>query len=148
MVVAGKFNKADVLKAIDKNFSPIPARSIPAQVKVPVLDSTKMVNRQFVVKKGSDLGKYNIYLNGKNRNIQKALALSPYLFTMQPSGHLYKDVVETGKATQVQSTTWLAQDFNLVFMGAVYAPNHDAKAVGDQLIASIEKKPNFNDFVL
>ncbi len=145
MVVAGKFNKADVLSAIDKNFSSIAARSIPPQIKVPVLDSTQMANRQFVVKKGSDLGKYNIYLNGKNRKIQNALALSPYLFTMQPSGHLYKDVVETGTATQVQSTTWLAQDFNLVFMGAVYAPNHDAKAVDDKLISSIEKKQNFND---
>lgn len=145
MVVAGKFNKADVLSAIDKNFSPIAARSIPAQVKVPILDSTKMVDRQFVVKKGSDLAKYNIYLNGKDQKIQKALVLSPYLFTMQPSGHLYKDVVETGTATQVQSTTWLAQDFNLVFMGAIYAPNHDAKAVGNTLISSIEKKQNFND---
>lgn len=145
MVVAGKFNKADVLNAIDKNFSAITARAIPPQVKVPVLDSTKMVDRQFVVKKGSDLGKFNIYLNGKDRKIQKALALSPYLFTMQPSGHLYKDVVETGTATQVQSTTWLAQDFNLVFMGAVYAPNHDAKAVNDTLISSVEKKQNFNE---
>lgn len=145
LVVAGKFNKAEVLSTIDKNFSPIAARPIPAQVKVPMLDSSKMLDRQFVVKKGSDLGKYNIYLNGKDRNIQKALVLSPYLFSMQPSGHLYKDIVETGKATHVQSTTWLSQDFNLVFLGAVYAPNHDAKVVGDTLVSSIEKKQEFND---
>lgn len=145
MVIAGKFNKQDVLKAIDQNFSAIPARKVPKQVQVPQLNSAEIKNRQFEVKKGSDLGKYNIYLNGQNQKIQPALALSPYLFTMQPSGHLYKDIVETGTATQVQSTTWLAKDFNLVFMGAVYAPNHDEKKVADRLLKSIEKPHQFNE---
>lgn len=145
MVIAGKFNKQDVLATIEKNFKSIPARSVPKQVQVPVLDSAKIQTRQFEVKKGSDFGKYNIYLNGKNQKIQPALALAPFLFTMQPSGHLYKDVVETGTATQVQSTTWLDRDFNLVFMGAIYAPNHDAQKVGDALVQGIEKKHNFNE---
>lgn len=145
MVIAGKFNKKEVLDSIEKNFKDISARQIPAQVQVPVLDSAKIQTRQFEVKKGSDFGKYNIYLNGKNPNIQTALALSPYLFTMQPSGHLYKDIVETGTATQVQSTTWLAKDFNLVFLGAIYAPNHDENKVATSLIKGIEKKHVFNE---
>ncbi|NHC04098.1 insulinase family protein [Acinetobacter sp. 187] len=145
MVIAGKFDKADVLKAIDKNFSGIPARSIPESAKVPNLDSTQMKVRQFMVQKGSDFGKFNIYLNGKNPKIQTALSVAPYLYTMQPSGHLYKDIVENGIATNVQATTWLAQDFNLVFLGAIYAPNHDEKKVGAQLNSSVEKPQNFTD---
>ena len=148
MVIAGKFNKADVLKAIDKNFSPIASRTVPAQVQVPVLDGAQIKQRQFEVQKGSDFGKYNIYLNGKNQKIQTSLALSPYLFTMQPSGHLYKDIVETGIATQVQSTTWLTQDFNLVFMGAVYAPNHDANKVQTELNKGVEKTHQFTEIEL
>ena len=148
MVIAGKFDKKQVLDTVEKNFNSIAARTVPKQVNVPVLDSSKIQERAFEVKKGSDFGKYNIYLNGKNQQIQTALALSPFLFTMQPSGHLYKDVVETGTATQVQSTTWLTQDFNLVFMGAVYAPNHDAQKVGSALMQGIEKKHNFNEVEL
>ena len=148
MVIAGKFDKKQVLDTVEKNFNSIAARTVPQQVNVPVLDSSKIQERAFEVKKGSDFGKYNIYLNGKNQQIQTALALSPFLFTMQPSGHLYKDVVETGTATQVQSTTWLTQDFNLVFMGAVYAPNHDAQKVGSALMQGIEKKHSFNEVEL
>ena len=148
MVLAGKFDKKQVLDTVEKNFNSIAARTVPKQVNVPVLDSSKIQERAFEVKKGSDFGKYNIYLNGKNQQIQTALALSPFLFTMQPSGHLYKDVVETGTATQVQSTTWLTQDFNLVFMGAVYAPNHDAQKVGSALMQGIEKKHSFNEVEL
>lgn len=145
MVIAGKFNKAEVLQAIDKNFSAIPARAVPEQTKVPLLDSTQLKNRQFRVEKGSDLAKFNIYLNGKNEKIKSVLALSPFLYTMQPSGHLYKDVVETGVATNVQSTTWLDQDFNLVFMGAIYAPNHDIKVVTEKLNSGVEKPQKFNE---
>ena len=145
IVVAGKFNKADVLNAIDKNFSPIATRTVPAPQKIPALDISKMKTRQFAVQKGSDLAKYNVYLDRENSKIQAALALSPYLYTMQPSGHLYKDIVETGVSTGVFSTTWLDQDFNLVLMGAVYAPNHNDKNVEAKLISGVEKPQNFNE---
>lgn len=148
MVISGKFDKAEVLKAIDKNFSPISARQTPQQAQVPLLDSAKIKNRDFTVKKGSDLAKFNIYMNGKNEKIQPALALAPYLYTLQPSGHLYSSMVETGIATNVQSTTWLDDDFNLVFMGAIYAPNHDAKKIDQSLISGVEQNPSFNDVEL
>lgn len=145
MVISGKFDKAEVLKQIDKNFSKIPARKMPAQAQVPVLDSAKIQNRNFVVQKGSDLAKFNIYLNGKNEKIRTVLSLAPPLYSMQPSGHLYQSIVETGTATAVQSTTWLDRDFNLVFMGAVYAPDHQADKVQTGLINGVEKTAPFNE---
>ena len=145
MVIAGKFNKTDTLKAIEQNFSSIQARPVPKAVQVPDLDPSKIQPRQFSVQKGSDFAKFNIYVNGRNTKIQNTLALTPYLYTMQPSGHLYKDVVESGIATGVQATSWLTPDFNLVFLGAVYAPNHDVQKLNQQLIATVEKPQNFND---
>ncbi|EIC12513.1 protease, partial [Kingella kingae PYKK081] len=37
MVISGKFDKKQVLKYIDQHFSPIKARSVPEQPKVPEL---------------------------------------------------------------------------------------------------------------
>ncbi|MEB6564153.1 insulinase family protein [Acinetobacter towneri] len=144
LVMTGKFDQTAVLKQIDQHFSPIAARQIPKQVQVPLLDSKKIQPRNFVVQKGSQLAKFNLYLNGKDEKLKTALVLSPYLHTLQPSGHLYQNLVETGTSTMVQSSTWLDQYFNLVLMGALYAPNHDAKQVQAGLNKSIEQAKNFD----
>ncbi len=145
MVIAGKFDKAEVLKSVDQYFSPIAARAVPAQPEVALLDSPQIKQRHFVVKKGSDLAKFHIYMNDKNKPLQPTLALAPYLYTLQPSGHLYQSMVETGLTTQVQASTWLEQDFNLVFMGAIYAPHHDSQKVEQGLTAGVEKNQPFNE---
>ena len=144
MVVTGKFKTAEVLKRIEQKFSAIPARTVPESIKVPQLESSTLKQRNFMVKKGSDLAKFHIYMAGKNSRIQPALALAPYLYTLQPSGHLYQSLVESGISTNVQSTTWLDQDFNLVFMGAIYAPSHDEKNVEHALAAGVEQTRPFN----
>lgn len=105
---------------------------------MPVLDSTKLKNREFVVKKGSDLAKFHIYMDGKNTKIQPELAFAPMLYTMQPSGHLYQNMVETGVSTDVQASTWLDQDFNVVFLGAIYSPKNDPKKL--KALCSLELK--------
>lgn len=145
MVISGKFDKADVLKQIDTHFSPIQARKIPEQAKVPTLKPEQIKQRQFTVAKGSDLAKFNIYINGSDESIKTALAVSPTLYTLQPSGHLYQSMVETGTATAVQASTWLDKDFNLVFMGAIYAPNHQSLKVDQGLIQGVEQSKGFNE---
>lgn len=145
MVISGKFDKAEVLKQIDSHFSPIQSRSVPAQVKVPALKPEQIQQREFTVQKGSDLAKFNIYLNGPDEKIKTALAVSPTLYTLQPSGHLYQSMVESGKSTMVQSSTWLDKDFNLVFMGAIYAPNHQPKTVEQSLIQGVEQSQPFTE---
>lgn len=145
MVISGKFDKAEVLKQIDQSFSSIQTRKIPKQATVPALDSTKIQNKVFKVQKGSDLAKFNIYLTGANENVKTALAMSPTLYTLQPSGHLYQSIVETGIATAAQSTTWLDKDFNMVFMGAVYAPNHNEKTVQNSLNTGVEQNKPFTE---
>lgn len=73
------------------------------------------VNLQY--KKGSDLAKFMLLKWRRSSLGAPALSMSPALFTLQPSGHLYQSIVESGLATAVQSSTWLDRDFNLVFMG-------------------------------
>ncbi|ADY82525.1 zinc protease [Acinetobacter pittii PHEA-2] len=101
-----------------------------------------------MVKKGSDLAKFHIYMNGKNTKIQPTLALAPLLYTMQPSGHLYQNMVETGITTNVEASTWLDQDFNVVFLGAIYSPSNDPKKVESSLLAGIEKGKPFTEVEL
>ncbi len=145
MVVAGKFDIQDMLKGIEQHFGSLSTREIPAPASVPMLDSTQIKQREFLVQKGSDLAKFHIYLNGRNREIQPALALVPYLYTMQPSGHLYQSMVQTGISTDVPSTTWLGQDFNLVFLGAVYSPTQNAEKVEVALTTNVEQGQAFSE---
>ena len=145
MIITGKFNKADVLKEVDQQFSKIPARTVPEQVNVPALDGSKIKDRQFTVQKGSDLAKFNIYLNGPDSSIKSALAVSPLLYTLQPSGHLYQSMVETGIATNVFASTYLDKDFNMLFIGAVFGPNDNEKNVNNALINGVEKNKNFDN---
>ena len=144
MIIAGKFNKTDVLKEVEKQFGQIPARSVPEQVKVPTLDMAKIKQREFSVEKGSDLAKFNIYLNAADPSIKTALAVSPSLYTLQPSGHLYQNIVETGIATNVFASTYLDQNFDMLFVGAVYSPNDNDKKVAETLVTQVEQAKNFD----
>lgn len=148
MVISGKFDKSSILQTIDKNFAQIPSRAVPAPVQVPALDPAKIQPRQFLVEKGSDLAKYNIYSNKSEPKLQPALALAPLLYTMQPSGSLYKSIVETGTATNVEAATWLDQNFNLVFLGAVYSPSQNATTVESALAKQVEQFKPFDDIEL
>lgn len=145
IVMSGKFDIQPVLKMIEEKFSSIPAKKIPATPAIPILDSSKMKDRQFLIKKGSDLAKFHIYLNGKNDTIQPILSLVPYLYTMQPSGHLYQNMVQNHISTDVFSSTWLSRDSNLAFLGAVYAPSQDGDKVSQALTTQVEQGKPFNE---
>lgn len=145
VLLTGKFDSAEVLASIDQHFSPLKAKDIPQPIDVPVLDSTQISTRHYQVKKGSDLAQFHIYLNGTNEKIQPALALAPYLYTMQPSGQLYQNMVKTGVSTDVFGSSWLEPDFNLIFLGAVYAPSQDAEKVNQTLTTQVEQPKQFTE---
>ncbi len=148
MVVTGKFDRAEVLSQIDQHFSPIASRPVPAQVVVPRLNLKQMPQRQFEIEKGSQSILFNVYLEPADEKNRTALSLSPLLYTMQPSGRLYQDLVETAQVTNVSSTTLLDKNFNLVFMGAVYAPQHQVANIEKKLIQDVESNKNFDQLQL
>ncbi|ALH95871.1 M16 family metallopeptidase [Acinetobacter equi] len=144
MIIAGKFNKDEVLKEVEQQFGQIQARPVPKQVQVPAIDMSKVQEREFSVQKGSDLAKFNIYLNAPNPAVKTTLAVAPSLYTLQPSGHLYQNIVETGIATNVFASTYLDQNFDMLFVGAVYGPNDNEKNVSNALISKVEQSKNFD----
>ena len=144
MIIAGKFNKDEVLKEVEQQFGQIQARPVPKQVQVPAIDMSKVQEREFSVQKGSDLAKFNIYLNAPNSAVKTTLAVAPSLYTLQPSGHLYQNIVETGIATNVFASTYLDQNFDMLFVGAVYGPNDNEKNVSNALISKVEQSKNFD----
>ncbi len=143
MVIAGKFDSTQVLNQIDQQFSGIAARALPMVVKVPPLNINALQQREFEVKKGSHFAKYFIYLQPYNAKQSAALDILPELFNLQPSGHLYQNLVESTKATTAQASTWIEPDFQVIFAGAVYAPNMDGQAIQQGLIDTLEQPQVF-----
>lgn len=145
IIVSGKFDKASVLKSIDKQFSSIPARQIPNQPIVPTIDLTQIKNKKFSIQKGSSYQKMNIYLTPRNPKNEPVLTVAPFLFTIEPSGQLYRNLVDTGIADDTALSPWNSQDFNLIIASADYVPSQNVKKVDKTLIANIEAFENFDD---
>ena len=145
MVISGKFDKNQVLKSIDKHFSPLQKREIPAQAVVPTIDGKTIQNRNFVVKKGSYYMAVNTYLNQRKHNTTASLSLIPTLYSLEPSGLLYKNMVEKGDAIAADGGTWLDPDISVVFMAGVYSPQQDGKKVRQGLIDGAEGPKQFTD---
>ncbi|KAA8734803.1 insulinase family protein [Acinetobacter qingfengensis] len=139
IVITGKFDLQDMLQQIDKNFTPISAKTLPVSVKQPVVDLSIVTQRHFSVEKGSKYGKFNIYMAKNRPDIETALPMLPYLLTIEPSGRLYQNMVKTGVSSNVLSTIWLTPDFNLLFVGAWYTPSQDATKVEQDLIQNVEQ---------
>lgn len=145
MVISGQFDKAKVLKSIDKHFSPLKKRELPPQAVVPSIDGKAIQNRNFVVKKGSNYIAVNTYLDQRKDETTASLSLVPTLYSLEPSGLLYKNMVEKGDAIAAEAGTWLDPDMSVVFMAGVYSPQHDAKKVQQGLITGAESVKNFSD---
>ena len=145
MVISGKFDKKQVLKSIDQYFSPLQKRIVPEQAKVPVLDGSKVNPRQFHIKKGSNYLAINSYLNQTDDKLSPALSLIPTLYGLQPSGLLYKDMVEKGDAIAAQAGVWSDPDMTLVYSVGVYSPQHDVKKVQQGLTTGSEAPKTFSN---
>ncbi|MFT4021686.1 MAG: insulinase family protein, partial [Acinetobacter sp.] len=144
IVVTGKFDKAQVLQAIDQKFSAIAARSIPKTAPVAPLDMNKVTQRHFVEKKGSNLLKQTLYLDKASDEKSIALSFAPYLYSLQPNGVLYKKLVVSGQAIDAGLFVNLNPAYNMVNAVALYSPQHDAKKLEQALIQDVEQGQDFN----
>ena len=146
MVVTGKFNKAQLLKQIDQHFSPIPKRPLAQAAPSITLDLSKMQPRQFSVAKGSDYGQFNFYMQPYQKNMETALSFASALYSMQPNGRLYKNMVEPGVATSIATVDASDRERQILIMGAMYAPTQDAQKVSTDLLKYVEQTPaNFSE---
>lgn len=144
-VISGKFDKAALLESLDQKFSSIPARKIPEQAVVPDLDLTKVKGQTFSVQKGSSYQKINLYMTPRNPKIEPVLEVAPLLFDMEPSGHLYKNIVDTGIVNEAMLSPWNTQNFNLMLVSVDYSPSQNVKKIDKELIFNMESFKPFSD---
>lgn len=145
LVLTGKFNKAQLIKQIDQEFSPLQKRDLPQAAAKIEFDLNRMQQRHFSVAKGSDYIYMNLYMQPKEQRLKTALAVAPYLYSLEPSGKLYAPMVKSGLATGVVAVNETDQERNIFLVGAEYPPQHAAQTVNKALIEQVETSPaNFN----
>lgn len=145
LIITGKFKKDDLLQQLDTAFSSIPAKSLPPQPTAPRLDVKQIQSRQINIQKGRDYSTQLIYVAAADSKLRQALSYVPYLYSAQPIGQLYKNIVLQNKATNAGASPWLTPDFNLVYMGAGYSRKSEASQVTNDLIQASEAPAQFNE---
>lgn len=143
IILTGNFDKQATLKQIEQQFSTIPAAAnFPDRAinQIPPLDLEKLKNRRFNVKKGSDYATFVGYMGGADLAIQNRLSLADTIFTLEPSGRLYQQLVKNKQAIGVGGATNLENQYNFVLLGAGFTPQlHDAKQVEKVVIQQVEQ---------
>jgi zinc protease len=146
IVIAGQFDAQTMLKQIELHFGNIAARPMTKRAAQPQPDLSQLsqAQRQLSVAKGSEYAKFMLFLAPDQPQQRPALTLVPYLLAMQPSGQLYQTLVQNGIATGVTAPTMLSPDYNLILVGATYAPSQDAQLVENRLAQQLQPAPRFS----
>lgn len=148
LILTGKFNKQDVLKQIDQIFSPVAVKPLPVDQPMPTLDISHAKEKTFTIEKGRDYSTQLIYVSNSDQKMRHALSFVPYLYSAQPTGQLYKNMVMRGDANNVSASTWLTKDFNIVYMGAGYTNKTDAQHTTTILMQQSEIPAEFDEMQL
>ena len=145
IVITGNFDKAKVLDELDKQFNHKEKKNIPDQAFVKPIDLKEAKNKSITVKKGDSYQKVNFYITPRNQTIEPSLNMAPLLYTLEPSGHLYQSIVDTGVVDDVSLSPWTARDFNMMMVSAEYTPSKNLKKIEQALVNGVEKNSPFDD---
>ena len=148
LIITGKFDKEIVLKQVDQTFSPLPAKTLPEVSQQPKLNLSQVEERSFIVQKGQEYSTQLIYAANPTHQQKQALTFVPYLYSAQPTGLLYKQMVMTGEVNSVSASPWITNDFNIVYMGASYSNQYDKDKITSQLMQQVEATPKVDQIQL
>ena len=139
LLVAGKFDEAKALEWIANAFKgiPKPTRSLPVGWTV---EPTQDGERTFNVRRKGDLQLIALGYKipsalGKDAD---ALAFAGEILSNTPNGRLHKQMVQTGRATQVFGFGLTGVAPGLQMLGAVVKVGEPTEPVRDALIAAVE----------
>ncbi|MDX2090769.1 MAG: pitrilysin family protein [Kofleriaceae bacterium] len=140
LIVAGKFDEANALASIERTFGPIPkpTRVLPPTYSVePVQDGERSVT----VRRNGDIYAVGVAYHtvGAASPDYTAVAAALDLLDREPSGRLYKKLVETELAASVNASQTMFRD---PYLATVMVEIRDAKNVAkvEQILTSeIEK---------
>ncbi len=139
LVVAGKFETANVLSLIDKYFGsiPKPERVLEATyTEEPAQDGPRMVT----LKRVGDVPVVGLIYHippGPHADFPAADLVSGIL-THQPSGRLYRRLVASGMATSVSGFAFALAEPGIVQFSATVAEGHEPQAVLATMMETIE----------
>ncbi|MET3108871.1 zinc protease [Oxalobacteraceae bacterium GrIS 2.11] len=140
LIIAGKFDGDKTLAWVATEFGAIPKPSR----KLPIfwtVEPTQDGERQFVVRRKGDS---QVVMVGYKMPAglhpdSNALSVAADVLSDNPSGRLYKTLVDTGKAVELFNTSIGGHDPGLMVIGAVVKNGDMLESVKDELVAAIEK---------
>ena len=138
LVVAGKFQPKKVLELVAKYFGPIPQpeRQLNSTyTEEPPQDGehvVRFVRHRKRGRRGSDLSRA-----GRRRGRLPRRRSPAQFLSDEPSGRLYKSLVETKKAANVYGEAWSMHDPGVMILMARVAQGQEPKAVLDAMLATI-----------
>lgn len=145
LTVAGKIDEAETLKLVDKYFSSIPKpdrKLIPTYTEEPTQDGERIVNLRRAGDIQSVACLYHIP-SGLHPDAD-ALAVLVQALTTQPSGRIYKRLVETQKATNAFAVNFALREPGFaVFLANVLKENdlEETKAILVNILDSLRYDP-------
>jgi zinc protease len=139
LLVAGKFDPVKTLASINQKFGaiPKPTRVLPANYTVePVQDGERMVTLRRVGDVQAIATGYHIPA-GPHPDTQPLNVLIG-LLTDQPSGRLYKKLIESKKATGVGGYSFETADPGMAFFGVEVPKDKSVDEAKDILLSTVE----------
>jgi zinc protease len=143
VIIAGQFEEAKALEYVQKYFGSIPRPSRKLDktwTEEPAQDGERLVTLRRVGEVGLVGVMYHIPA-GSHEEFPPFQVLSSIL-TTEPSGRLYKSLVETKKATSVFASAMGLHDPGVFDVTATVRKGQKLEEVRDQLIAEIEDVAN------
>src|SRR5262249_29395092 len=140
LLVAGKFDEAKTLGLIAKYFSPIPKpqRTLQPNYTVePTQDGERSVTLRRVGEVQGVIVAYDLP-SGSHPDFA-ALELAAEILGDSPSGRLYKALVETKKAANVQGYTYQFKEPSLAMFGAEVRKESSLDDARDTLLRTIDE---------
>ena len=145
LIVAGKFERDAALAAINQSFGviPRPARTLPPSYTVePVQDGERSVVLRRVGDVHLVLALYHAVASADPDHV--AFDALDHLLTTEPSGRLYRALVEPGLAADVYASHYLFRDPHYLAVGLRAKDGKTVARARDAMLAAIEgfaKKP-------
>jgi zinc protease len=139
LIVAGKFDTRKVLSWIAADFGaiPKPKRHLP---KFWTIEPTQDGERQFVVRRKGDtqIVMVGYKIPAALHPDSDALSFAGDILSDNPTGRLYKALVDSGKAVDIFTSTLGSADPGLMVIGAVVKNGEPIEQVREALITEIE----------
>jgi zinc protease len=139
LVVAGKFDQAKALALVQQYFGPIPRperKLVTTYTEEPPQDGERMV----VLRRVGDVGVVSAayHIPAGPHEDSAALQVLANILSTQPSGRLYKALVETKKAASARASAGAEHDPGLFELEAEVPKENSLEEVENQMLATAE----------